>query len=254
VVKALEGESLEDRVSRLQEVLGKSRAEHRRAFETAFEKSWIYHDSVLEGSVYTQEELEMAFSDKVVSDASLLPVYDEIRNQRATIATVKDLAEKKRANLTLDVIKKLYLVLSPDEAEQKGAPAFRKEMPIHRLYFHDIAQPDKIAPRLKQLVDWAALPETKRSVHTVRLAAKVHHEFLVIYPFSKHSGRIARHLMNMILIRQGYPPAIIHATERQRYYEALKSSSDVTAQLVTEALSASVESTIQFFERAGRAA
>lgn len=252
MVKSVEGESLEDRVARLQEVLQKSRVEHRRAFETAFEKSWIYHDGVLEGSVYTQEELDMAFSDKVVSDASLLPIYDEIRNQRAAIAAIKDLVDKKKANLTLDVVRKLYLVLSPDEAEQKGAPFYRKEMPIHRLYFHDIAQPDKIAPKLKQLLEWAALPETKRSVHTVRLAAKVHHEFLVIYPFSKHSGRIARHLMNMVLMRQGYPPAIVHATERQRYYEALKSSSDVTAQLVTEALSASVESTIQFFERVSR--
>ena len=31
--------------------------------------------------------------------------------------------------------------------------------------------------------------------------------------------------MNLLLLRSGYPPAIIHSTERQRYYEALKGSS-----------------------------
>ncbi|MCA9602484.1 MAG: Fic family protein [Myxococcales bacterium] len=245
---------MEDRVSRLQEVMGRARADVRKQFEERFELSWIYHDGVLEGQVYTPEELNMAFSDKVVNDASLLPTYDEIRNMRAAIALIRDLADKKKANVTQDVIKKIYLTLSPEEAEQKGAPTFRKEMPLHRLYFHDIATPEKIAPKMKQLMDWASSAETKRSIHTVRLAAKVHHEFLLVYPFTKHSGRVARLLMNMILLRQGYPPAIIHATERQRYYEALKTSSDATAQIVGEALAASVESTIQFFEKRGRAA
>jgi hypothetical protein len=56
--------------------------------------------------------------------------------------------------------------------------------------------------------------------------------------------------MNLILMRQGYPPAIVHATERQRYYDALKTSEDATAKLITDALAASVESTIRFYEEA----
>ena len=54
--------------------------------------------------------------------------------------------------------------------------------------------------------------------------------------------------MNLLLIRAGYPPAIIHATERQRYYDALKMSPDATAKVVTEALTAAVESTVRYFE------
>jgi hypothetical protein len=49
-------------------------------------------------------------------------------------------------------------------------------------------------------------------------------------------------------MRQGYPPAIVHATERQRYYDALKTSEDATARIVTDALASSVESTIRFYE------
>jgi hypothetical protein len=54
--------------------------------------------------------------------------------------------------------------------------------------------------------------------------------------------------MNLILIRAGYPPAVVHATERQRYYDALKTSSDATAKIITEALAAAVESTIRHLE------
>jgi len=92
--------------------------------------------------------------------------------------------------------------------------------------------------------------DTKRSTHPVRLASKAHYEFLQIHPFPRHSGKVARLLMNLILLRHGYPPAIIHSTERQRYYEALKTSDDRTSQLVTEALTTSVESTIRYLETA----
>jgi tyrosine-protein phosphatase YwqE len=54
--------------------------------------------------------------------------------------------------------------------------------------------------------------------------------------------------MNLILMRAGYPPVIVHATERQRYYEALKASENHVATLVNEALVASVESAIRYFE------
>lgn len=253
MVKALKGGSLEERVSRLQELLEKAKPEVRKQIQDSVDMLWIHHDGILEGRVYNKSELEGALSDKPVTDASLISAYDEIRNHKAAIDLVRDMADKKRLNLSLEMIKKLYVTLSPEDAEVKGPLPYRKEL-LHRLYVHDIVAPDKIAPRLKALIDWAAAAETKRTLHTVRLAAKVHHEFLLIYPFAKYSGNVARLLMNWILISKGYPPVIIHATERQRYYEAIKASPDVTAQLVSEALGASVESTILFVEKAGRAA
>jgi hypothetical protein len=54
--------------------------------------------------------------------------------------------------------------------------------------------------------------------------------------------------MNLILMRAGYPPVVIHATERQRYYEALRSGEDATAALVNQALGAAIETAIQYFE------
>ncbi len=232
----------------MHELWAQAPAELVQDFQERFDTSWIYHDSALEGVVYTMDELRAAIDEHVVSDSTLIPVYDEIRQHKAAVDLVRELADKKRLNLSLEIVKKIYTTLVPEDGEGKGAPKYRKDMPLHRLYFHDIATPDKIAYGMRQLVSWMNAADTKRSTHSVRLAAKAHYKLLHIYPFSKHSGKVARLMMNLILLRQGYPPAIVHATERQRYYDALKTSEDATAKLMTDALAASVESTIRHLE------
>lgn len=219
-------------------------AEYNRILEL----SWIYHDSALEGVVYNMDELKAALDGKPAPDSSLIPVFDEIRQNKAAIDLIRELAAKKRLTLSLEVVKKIYTILAPEEQEGKGPPKYRKDMPLHRMYFHEIAPPEKISYKMRQLVSWMNSAETKRATHTLRLAAKAHYQLLHIYPFPKQSGKVARLLMNMVLLRGGYPPAVIHATERQRYYDALKTSDNATARVVTEALVASMESAIRFFE------
>lgn len=240
--------NFEDRVVYMRELAGSVSESQRRAFEEKHLMSWVYHDNALEGVVYTMEELRAGIGEGIVSDAALLPTYDEIRYHKAAIDVVRELAQKKRVPVNLDAIKRIYVTLAPDEVEGKGQPKYRKDMPLHRLYFHDIAPPDKIQVKLKQLVDWMNDPETKRSIHPVRLAAKAHYQLLQAYPFVKHNGKVARLLMNLILMRHDYPPVIIHATERQRYYDALKGTDNQIAQLVNEAMIASIESQIRYYE------
>jgi Fic family protein len=250
LVQTLQGESLEERVARLNELKRAASSQSLEQYRQILEMSWIYHDSALEGVVYTPEELNTALSGEPSSDAALIPVVDEIRHHLAAIAHIREVAERKRFAINLDTVKGIYAQLAPEEIEGKGTPKYRKEMPLHRLYFHEIAPPDKISYKMRQLLQWANAAETKRSTHAVRLAAKTHHQFLQIYPFPRHSGKVARLLLNLILMHHGYPPVIIHATERQRYYEALKQSENATSAIINEALAASVESAIRFFEEA----
>jgi hypothetical protein len=122
----------------------------------------------------------------------LVPIYDDIRQHKAAIDLVREMAQGKKAEINLEVIKRIYLMLAPEEAEGKGPPKYRKDMPLHRLYFHDIAQTDKIAYRMRQLVQSIDSTDSKRLAHPVRFAAKAQHQFLHIYPFPKHSGKVAR--------------------------------------------------------------
>ena len=211
--------------------------EFRRRYIDSFDMSWIYHDSALEGVVYTFDELRTALAGQTapVADSSLQPTYDDIRRHKEAIEFVRDFAMKKKLPVTLDVVKKIYLILHPAEGDIKTVK-YRKDIPQHRLYFHEYAAPDKIAHKVRQIIDWLNDPETRKTRNGVRIAARAHYDLLRVYPFPVDSGKAARLFMNLLLMRSGLPPAILHSTERQRYYEALKGSATTVLQMVQEAV------------------
>src|SRR5690606_24657929 len=142
---------------------------------------------------------------------------------------------KKRTPVTIDTVKRIYLILHPEEGDIKTVK-YRKDIPQHRLYFHEYSAPDKIAYKVRQTIDWLNGPEAKKLKSPIRVAARVHHDLLRVFPFTTDSGKVARLVMNLILLRSDYPPAIIHSTERQRYYEALRSSLPTLVTMISEAI------------------
>jgi Fic/DOC family len=229
--------SIEERAGSIEGRLAAQADDFRRRYIESLDMSWIYHDSALEGVVYTFEELRAALSGQAppVTDSSLQPTYDDIRRHKEAIDYVRDFAEKKRLPVTLDVIKKIYLILHPAEGDIKTVK-YRKDIPQHRLYFHEYAPPDKIAYKVRQIVDWLNDPETRKTRNGIRIAARAHYDLLRVYPFPVDSGKVSRLFMNLLLMRTGLPAAIIHSTERQRYYEALKGSATTVLQMVQEAV------------------
>ena len=230
-------EGIEERYRRILERLGTAPEALKKEYEETLEMSWIHHDSALEGVVYTFQELRAAMdpSSTAAPDSSMQPVCEEIRRHRQAIAYVRDLGERKRVPLNVDVVKRLFVMLHPEEGDVKTVK-YRKDIPQHRLYFHEYAAPDKIAYRVRQIMDWLNGPEAKKMKNPLRVGARVHYDLLRVFPFAQDSGKVARLLMNIVLLRGGYPPAIVHSTERQRYYEALKGQLPVIIQLVNESI------------------
>jgi len=205
--------------------------------------SLLYHDNALEGVVLQYSEIKAAIDTRIISDVSLIPMYEEIKNQKAAFLFARDWASnKKKAPLTLETIKKVYSILCPHEGA-KGAP-YRKDNPLHRAYYHEISAPDKIVARMKKLVEWLAEDETRR-LHAVERAARFHQRLMAIYPWTRSAGKLARVLSNMLLLRDGYLPAVIHAIDRQRYYEVLRSETAGIVPLTAESAGASLESALR---------
>jgi Fic family protein len=249
--------TVDSKLLKLQEHLATQDEALLAKFQEQLDMSWIFHDSALEGTVLSFHELKSAIDKDVVSDVSLIPTYDEIRAHKAAIDFVREqAAQKKKVPVTLELLMKLRDVIAPENPETlaKDGP-FRKDTPVHRLYFHDIPPADKIAGEMKKLGDWLADPETKK-LSALRLAAKLHFKLMQIYPFPKHSGKHARLAMNLVLLRAGYPPAVIHSTERQRYYESLRGPSSLLYNLMLDSLENSIDSAIKVFTeaRSGRRA
>jgi Fic family protein len=245
-------QTVEERTAYLEGRLQGASPEVQQRYRDDLDVSWIAHDSALEGVVYTMQELRTAIdpSASFVGDSSLQPVVEEIRRHREALNYVREMAVKRRQPITLDLLKRIYLTLHPEEGDVKTVK-YRKDIPQHRLYFHEYAPPDKITYKMRQIIDWVNDPETRRTRTTVRLAARAHYDILRVFPFPVDSGKVARLFMNLLLLRGGYPPAIVHSTERQRYYEALKGSSAMMNTIVQDAIEnslASIEKLLDFYE------
>ena len=236
-------ERFEERFAKLDARLQATSESFQQDYREAFDMSWIYHDSHLEGVVYSYQELRTAIDPNitVVPDSSLQPVCEEIRRHKAAIDLARELATKKRVPITVDMVKRFYVTLHPEEGDIKSV-AYRKDIPQHRLYFHEYAAPDRLAYRVRQTIEWLNGPEPKKIRNPIRIAARVHYDLVRTYPFPIDSGKVARLIMNVILMRAGYPPAILHSTERQRYYESLKGSLPTLVNMIQEAIVNGLES------------
>ena len=217
-------------------------------FYEKLDLSWIYHDNALEGVVLSYSELRAAIDTKIISDVSLIPTYEEIKAHKSAIDWVREHAKKKKLGITVELLRKLHEMVTPAEGpDDDRTHALRKENPLHRLYYHEIAQPDKIPVLLKKLADWLASDEFAME-HPVKRACEAHCRLLAIYPWLKNSGKVARLLMNLLLLHDGYLPVVIHSIERQRYYESLRNEHAGCAPLVMESLLNSADTALRFYQ------
>src|SRR5699024_1676003 len=76
-----------------------------------------------------------------------------------------------------------------------------------------------IQEKMEQMINW--YEEEGVFLHPVERGALLHTRFVGIHPFIDGNGRTARLLLNLELMKDGYPPVIIKVENRLEYYEAL---------------------------------
>ena len=97
-------------------------------------------------------------------------------------------------------------------------------------------------------MDWAGANDPDDE-DAVRFAASFHHEFMSIFPYPEHTGKVGRVLVNYILLRHGYIPVIFHGSERQRYYDTLRHSPKDMEAFLIEMMMNCIENGTKFIER-----
>lgn len=236
---------LDAKMDALRAIIASFSARVTKDYLDRLDVSWIFHDHALEGVVLSYSELKAAIDSRIISDVSLIPMYEEVKNHKLAVDFIRDAAQQKKPpEVDLELVKKLYGILTP-EAIAKGCP-YRKENPLHRLYYHEIAPPEKIGYKMRKIAEWLESPEFA-NLHPITQATRLQFRLLQAYPWTKNSGKVARLLTNFILVRNGYLPAIIHSIERQRYYEVLRHENEGLLNLVVESLENSIDTSSKFF-------
>jgi Fic family protein len=80
--------------------------------------------------------------------------------------------------------------------------------------------PLQVTPEMEKLLKTIQWEEGR--MHPVELSSVVHYEITRIHPFDDCNGRISRLLLNLLLMRAGFPPIVIKVEERRVYLKALE--------------------------------
>ena len=142
----------------------------------------------------------------------------EVVGHRDAFLYVRDIATKE-VPLNESTIKDIHSLVLMNQPEDKGVYR-RINVRIVGAYTEPVA-PYLIEPKIKDLL--ARDEERKTTMNIIERIALFHLEFEGIHPFIDGNGRTGRLILNLELIRNGYPAINVKFSDRKRYYDAFDS-------------------------------
>lgn len=179
---------------------------------------WTFHSNAIEGNTLTLRETRMVVEDGLTIGRKSLREHFEAINHQEAIAFVENLAAGARPLSGADILALHALVMNRTD------PAFagRFRNAGVRIAGAGFIPPNalKIEALLEELIQWAN--DAHNPLPCIVKAAVFHHRFVWIHPFFDGNGRTARLSSNLLLMKEGFPPAIILKNDRKKYYDALE--------------------------------
>ena len=193
-----------------------------------------HHSTAIEGNTLVLRQVEVLLNEGKAVGNKQLSEYLEVKgyadaahwvysqavdphrshNDIVTLTEVRDIHRM--------ALGPLWEALPPPEALPEESPgSFRR---------HEIAEfaggmkPPSWVEIQAQMADWLKLANdiTPGTLLVAEELAVSHSEFERIHPFLDGNGRVGRLVLNLMLVRMGYPPAIIYKNQRAAYLRALQ--------------------------------
>jgi Fic family protein len=190
-------------------------AEKVRKLREAMEIEYTYHSNAIEGNRLTFRETQLVIREGVTIGGKSLRDHLEAQNHPRAILYVEGLKDR---DLTENDVLELHRLIFSGILESAGG--FRRSQVF--IEGSDYMPPPafEVPALVKELLEW--LRKNPEELRPVEVAAVFHHKFVSIHPFDDGNGRVARLLMNLLLIGHGYPFTVVRSYDRRRYYDTLR--------------------------------
>lgn len=175
-----------------------------------------YHSNAIEGNTLSLYETKMVIEEGVTISGQPLRYYLEARNHAEALDQVRALAEQQ-APITMATVLMLHRLMMDDVLPDAG------QWRVGYVHIRGAAYTPPHPREVPQLmVDWVAwLDDDGLAYAPVIRAALAHVTFEAIHPFSDGNGRVGRLLLNLMLMRTGFPPALLPQEWRTGYIHGL---------------------------------
>ena len=189
-----------------------------RNLEEQFRLEWTYNSNAIEGNTLNLRETELVLNRGLTIGKKSLREHFEVLNHGEAITLLESVLGKKK-DLSEELVLSLHgLILKNIDDTEAGR--YRRSNVMIIGAAHIPPQAVKVPKLMEEFFGW--YQEQVHKLSPPELAAWVHYKFVHIHPFTDGNGRTARLLMNLVLMRSGYPPAVILTVDRKRYYRVLK--------------------------------
>jgi Fic family protein len=178
-----------------------------------------YTSNAIEGNTLTAVETTLVIENGITIGGKPLKDHLEAVDHFGALQYVRKLAHQTGALTEMDVrnLHRLVMLRSdPNEAGQYASTVryVLTDTPPGRHYF---PAPAEIPARMGDFANWL-----RTAPMTPQTAFDAHRELVSIHPFRDGNGRTGRLLMNLILLRGGYPPIAVRPEDRVAYLDALQ--------------------------------
>ncbi len=215
----------------------------------------IYQSNAIEGNVLDIGETRQVVEMGLTITGKPLKDQAEARNLSAAVDFLESLAQDSTQPIKEFNVRQIHGLVLKD-IDDKNAGGYRKVQVQISGSSYEPPGPEQVPEQMETFGRWlaeASCPDGNFASPEGLLCAVVAHTWLVyVHPFIDGNGRVARLIMNLILMRYGFPIAIISREDRLRYYDALEESqaSDLSSFLAL--LVESIEESLEEYEAAAK--
>lgn len=175
-----------------------------------------YHSNAIEGNTLSLYETKMVIEEGITVSGQPLRYYLEARNHAAALDQVQALADQQTPITTATVLLLHRLLMNavlPDAGQWRAGY-------VHiRGATYTPPHPREVPHLITDWIGW--LDGDGLTYAPVARATLAHVAFEAIHPFSDGNGRVGRLLLNLMLMRDGYPPALLPLEWRTGYMHGL---------------------------------
>lgn len=223
-----------------------------------------HHSTAMEGNTLIAREVQvLLFEGKAVgskgfvdylevqgyADAALWVYGQAVRGQQPSETEGLNVTELREIHKR--VVEPAWRFSAPSQLDPRDAPGEFRHTDIEPL--RPGLKPPPWTDVRPLIADWlqraneAGMTIWIAGPHVIETFADLHAEFERIHPFNDGNGRTGRLILNLLLVRYGYPPAVIHRKDRERYLDGLRRADEGDPGLLGEVLARAVKHGIDRF-------
>lgn len=182
-----------------------------------YEVALTHHSTAIEGNTLTQSETQIVIEKGITIGGKSLAEHLEVIGHKEALDFVLELASEQSPIGEREIREIHSLVMKGQGNGDSGR--FRtldvKAAGTEYVYPSHL----KVPELMTEFVAWLG---SSPDLHPVDLAIEAHLRFVTIHPFRDGNGRVGRLLLNLLLLRNGYPIAVLHVAQRAEYIGSLE--------------------------------